>query len=288
MSFLATNLFQAVWRDLGRVPPFHQFAATGGSATTIVNTAWNIRDVPEDDYCKDWTAVVARDAGGAGADPEGKLSRITAFNSATYTYTMDTVTTAVASGDEILIANSDIPLYEMYAAANRALQDFGEVHSEDTSLTMASNTYRYLLPVGTRRDMPILVEWEDTYYQRYAVRYTLRADNYLHIPAPVNGYALHVTYIGPHAKLTAYNTAISEDIHPALAIAATTVQALRWLIGTQQGGSDFDKQRYNEALVNLERAKMEHPVRKYPRGPKYFVANRVDVDNETVDNVHLP
>src|SRR5512144_2306299 len=99
MAFTLSNLAQAVWADLGKVPPFHQFVATGGSATTIVNGAWSAReDPPEDNYCIDWTAVVVRDSAGAGASPEGKMARITAYVSTNYTYTMDTVSDAVAVG----------------------------------------------------------------------------------------------------------------------------------------------------------------------------------------------
>src|SRR5512140_408947 len=128
MAFLFSNLAHAVWRELGKIAALDTFDATGGSTTTVVNNVWQYREEqPDDNYSIDFTAIVLRDAAGANAAPENELSRVSAYDSATWTHTVGTLTTAVGAGDRIALANSDITLPEMYEAANRALMDIGDL-----------------------------------------------------------------------------------------------------------------------------------------------------------------
>lgn len=272
MAFLLTHLAQAVYGDLGRVPKDHQFLATGGSATTIVNSAWSIREnAPEDNYAIDYNAIVVRDAGGAGVSPEGKIARVTAYVASTYTYTIESVTDAIASGDTILMADAKIPISEMYRAANRALKDMGEVESVNTSFTL-NGSWKYALPAGTKREYPIKVEHDNaSASERMPIGFEVTADGYLYIPSdPSDGTQLYITTIGPHSDLTAYNSSISEYIHPQLAIAATEAYVLQWLNGTINGGDDYWRQRENKAWTDLEIARVRYPVRQVHPGQNWF------------------
>ena len=70
----ASNIVQNVLAELGQVDPvFGLFTATGGSATTFINTNFaNYENPPDTDAFKNYLAIVVRDAAGAGADPEGR------------------------------------------------------------------------------------------------------------------------------------------------------------------------------------------------------------------------
>ena len=270
MTFTASNLFVATWFDLGKIEPFHRFKASGGGTLTIVNSLWASRvDAPDDNYCIDYTAVVVKDT--AGSAPQGEMQRLNAF--AGGTYTVDTAfSAAVASGDTIAISNADIPLMEMYAAANRALQDMGDVQNVDATLVLSTASDRYTLPTGTKMDFPIRVEYSDgTIHPRIEVpNWRVTADGYLWIPYVEPG-TVYLTYVGPHAELTTYNSQISEDLHPSGVIAATTAKALQWLNGAQGGSTPYSLQRENKAMNDQASFEVKSPTKKLTRGAKWFV-----------------
>jgi hypothetical protein len=70
------------WRALGKITDLE---ATGGSTTTIVST---YSPFTADDNLNNGTAIVVRDAGGAGAAPEGQFSVITDYVASTKTWTI--------------------------------------------------------------------------------------------------------------------------------------------------------------------------------------------------------
>jgi len=57
------------------------------------------------DAVSPWYALVLRDAGGAGAAPQGEFEKVTAYNTATGAFTTDPFTAAVDTGDNVMIIN---------------------------------------------------------------------------------------------------------------------------------------------------------------------------------------
>ena len=83
--------------------------ATGGSATTIVDTGkLKTTQAPTTDWVGGW-ARLAYDAGGAAAAPEGEIKPISAYAPSTGTITIDTYTTAVAVGDKYQLWRNPYP-----------------------------------------------------------------------------------------------------------------------------------------------------------------------------------
>ena len=277
-SFTFAKLAHKVYRDLGMVGQFDEFVATGGSTTTIIDTKIALRpSIPEDDYYIDYTAIVVRDAGGASAAPEGEIVRVSDFVSSTSTFTVDTLTIAVASGDTIAICDKRIPLQAMYAICNRALQDLGDVVNYDVSLTTAANQSEYTLPeIATRnnlRDVLIQSYTDDSDDNQYRplswwkVRppTTIGSTGILEIPPNMpSGYTLLLMYDGPHTVLSAYNSAISKSIHENLAIAAARVYAFRFLNDLEAGEDRYLLRREDMALQELEIERAKHPIWKSP------------------------
>lgn len=277
-AFQFTQLAQAIWSDLGKVLPFHQFLATGGSTTTIENTIMDTENQQQDDgYAVDFTAIVVRDAGGLGAAPEGELQRISAFASGTTPiFTVDTAfSSAVVSGDEIMIANGDIPLREMYRLCNRALTELGDIENVDISLT-TNSTGQYTLPVGTLRNHPIGISYADNDADRRIpiTDFEVTADGYLFLPEYHESRQLYITYVGPHPKLTTYASVIQEVLKPRLVIAAATEQVMQWLNGTQAGGSTYSLQRENKAASKMTEYLAKDPSTKIAKQAKMFVVGR--------------
>lgn len=280
----AANIAYDVWQDLGKIEAFEEFIATGGSTTTVVNGKIADRaDRPEDNYSIDYTAVVVRDSAGASAAPEGEMQRINAFNSSTYTHTVDTAfTSAVASGDYIAIANSDIPLREMYRAINNALRKMGEIPLPDTSLTSAANQTEYTLPVALKREDLLRVEYQgntddsDDNQWEHVQNWDIipsapGATATLIIPQIASGRTIRLVYRGVHPTITTFSSTISEYLHPALLIPAVTKMALRWYNGTTGGGENYWLERENEAAQEYEDMLRKHPIWSPKLSPKYSV-----------------
>jgi hypothetical protein len=82
---------------------------------------------------------------------------------------------------------------------------------------------------------------------------------------------IQIVYEGIHPKLTAYNSPVSEIIHPHLAQMAATEMCLRWQNSRLQGGDDFLLQRWNDSKVTLQRATLDHPIWKPRRKPRLFI-----------------
>lgn len=282
MTYTAAKIAYRVWQDLGKIDTFEEFDATGGSTTTIVNGQIADRqDRPEDNYSIDFTAFIVRDAGGISAAPEGEMRRISSYDSGTYTHTVDTAfSAAVASGDVVAIANSDIPMREMYRAINNALVKIGDIPQVNSSLTSNAAQTEYTLPVALKREDLIRVEYQG---------WTGDSDDndWVHIPnwdilpsAPgstallvipqiPSGRTIRLVYRAVHPTLSTSTDTVSEYIHPALLIPAVTKEALRWYNGSVGGGENYWLQRENEAATELEMALRKHPIWEPKRSPKY-------------------
>lgn len=289
MTYNLSQLLRDVLGELGRT---ETFVATGGSQTTAANSKYADRnEPPTTDFANEFGLFVVKDT--AGLAPEDEFAAITAYNAGTYTFTFDSLTAAVASGDEILIADKRFPLREMIRLANRAVQKF-EVPLTDTSLTTAAAQTEYSLPVAYKQEWPLLVEYQGK---------TGDADDNRRIPVnPVKvvpsaagsvatliipqlpaGRTLYITGITAHPALTTYSSAIREEIHPELAIAATAYQALLWYSGQQDGRSDYWEKRLNLAAKHLEDMRVAHPIAGQKRN-----ANRIPMWSLQDDDPGVP
>lgn len=293
MSYTAAKIAHRVWQDLGKIDVTEEFIASGGSTTTVVNGKNGERnDRPEDNYSIDYTAIVVRTSGGSSAAPEGEMRRISSYVSFIYTHTVDTAfSAAVASGDLVAIANSDIPLQEMYRAINGALVKMGDIPQVDSTLTSASAQTEYTLPVALKRDDLYRVEYQGqtgdtdnnvwTHIDKWdIIPAAPGSTGLLVIPQITSGRTIRLTYRAIHPRLSASTDTVSEYIHPSLLIPAVTKEVLRWFNGTTGGGENYWLQRENEAAAELEDAKRMFPIWQPKPSPKYTNFQRV-IDNAT-------
>lgn len=276
MALTLSKVMQRAWRELGFSS---DIKATGGSATTVVdaNTPYT-----SDNALVGGTAIVVRDAGGAGAAPEGEYGRISAFASSSDTFTIDTLSQAVAAGDFIQLATPRIKLPQMIQAVNDGLANLGTISLVDTSLTTVASQYEYALPVGLKIKSltDILLEQPSGPY--ISVKGLFK--NFPAAPASTGvletreaftaGYTLKIVYEGVHPALSAYNSVVSETIQEELAVAAAIDKALTWYV-SKRGDSalgTFVIQRWNDAKQTLQLQKTEKPVNRTKPAAKWFVA----------------
>jgi hypothetical protein len=270
-KYQLTHLLQDVWYRAGQMK---RWTATGGSATTVINTAWAGVDEPifeDDDPSLIYgTAIVIQDAGLAGADPEGRFGMITDYDSSNYTITVDTLTGAISVGDRVGIVTPMFPLEDMIEAANLALGRIGNLDIPDISLTAVSGQYEYTLPSAIR-SKPLSVSFRNnsTEYWRkvsgWSVIPATAGSNWtLVLPASISSGSLQVVYRAPHPKLTTYDSPILEGVHPELIISATLIEAFQWYNNQVGGSNEYFLQRENKALQDFESAKVLYPILRVP------------------------
>jgi hypothetical protein len=283
MALTLSKVMARAWRELGFAI---DILATGGSATTIVdaNTQYT-----SDDALLGGTAIITRDAGGAGASPEGKFSRITDFVASTKTFTIDTVTDAVASGDSVLLATPRIKMPQMIQAVNDGLTDLGTITLVNTSLAGVAAQTEYALPVGLKIKRLVDVQYQtrtndsdDNQYrsiigQTEYVPAAPGSTGLLILPQLPASQTIKIIYEGVHPTLAAYSDVVSETIQEELAVAAAINKVLTWYV-SKRGDSALDTfviQRWNDAKNVLERQKADKPIFKTKPRPKWFVAGSV-------------
>ena len=264
MPYTLQNALVDLYTELGQLSVT---TATGGATNTVVDSKQV--GLHGDDAWLDGAAFLIRDAGGAGAGPEGEMARITGYTDSTGTFTSATSawTIAPASGDTFGFTNNFYPLFTMMELVNRSLASIGEIPLVDTTtLTTASAQTEYTYALAWKRTPPYRVDLQtrtgDTNDNQWQ-----QIHDWEYIPATANSTgllvlrqlpvsrALRIWYRGVHPTLTAATSVIYEGYAEELVLATAVERALRWQNSRLQGGDDFLLQRWNDAKQELERVR---------------------------------
>ena len=269
VTYTLFDLTYMVARELGLT---EESIATGGSTTTLVDTV--MRDEP-DDYWNEGTIWVLRDAGGAGAAPEGEYSRISDFVSSTGTMTLiDPLTAAIAGGDRYACMTSHVPLDVIIQKINDSLMELGPVPYVDiTSITIQDNKTEYTLPIASKHDLrEVYLETNlDVVDHQWVKLYNWDvqqsdpgATPTLVLPEQYTaGYALKLVYMANHLPLRVYDAVLLEDV-PVERVITPAVLACFEYRKRRTGWNTWDDEiRRYELLV--EQVKLYKRVRKPAR-----------------------
>lgn len=287
MAFLTTNLIQRILSKLGQVEPvFGLFEATGGSATTFVNSNFANYDNPvEQDAIKNYLAIVVRDSAGAGASPEGKWSIVSAYNDATWTGTIATVTDAIASGDTIMLAKQDkFPIQQIIFAINTALEELGDLpNNADVSLTTGASQTEYNIPVAVKRGLKqvwVQGRTNDSNDNQWFLISDRRNEltgagtaSILYMPQMPSGRTIRLIYDGAHPVVSAYDSVINEYIHPQLITCKAIINLLEWY-NRRDENQEVDsyllwlEEQYR--MKYLPEAEVKHPIKEEFIQPNFF------------------
>jgi hypothetical protein len=252
--------------------------ATGGSTTTIIDTklAADLEDGNIDDIFNGGVAIVVKDAGGAAAAPEGEFSRITDYVASTTTVTFSpAMTVAPASGDRVLIAPPDFPIYDVIEQINNALSMLGNIPRPDTSIASADNQTEYTLPVALKGRQLLNVEyqgittdandnrWQSIPNWRLVDAIPGTAGTII-LPQLVSGRTVRLWYLGEHPRVEAYDDPISEYFDKELVHAAVMLAVLEWRNDADRAaGVAADEQLValeQKAWQKFDRMLVKHPV----------------------------
>jgi hypothetical protein len=235
------TLGQLTYRVAREVTEVLEGTATGGNTTTIVDNP--IRDEP-DDYWNSGTAWILRDAGGAGAAPEGEFSVISDHVASTWTMTLrSTLTAAVASGDRYAVCRKagDEPWLDIIIQKiNGALLDLGPVpYTDTTSITTAANQTEYSLPIAANQDLRQvwiqnrLSDTNDNQWTRYHDYYIQASavgssDLLVFNAQPDSGYAVKLIYVATHPEMYTAASQLSEHVNEKLVIYPAVRDCFLW------------------------------------------------------------
>lgn len=271
-----THLLQDAWGRLGQLSTW---AATGGSATTSINTAWaGVEDevFEDDDAGLIYGSVVVTESTDNAA-PEGEIARITDYDSSSQTITHDTLSASVQSGDRIGIVSPLFPYEDMKRMADLAIRKLGKLDLIDSSIVVVAGQTEYTLPI---RSAPKAVkmrtnaasgDYKSEFIQPWSVKPATAGGFWtLVVPDLPSGYVLELLYEDFHPKLNVYDDDIAEIIVPELATAALVAEAYQWYNNRINGSNQYLLQRENKAIQDLEQAKAMYPVRKIQRQVQGF------------------
>jgi len=268
MAFNLSRLLQDTYRKLGQTDTF---LATGGSATTIVNSSF--KEKYQDDDLTGWSAFVTRDAGGASAAPEDEFRLVSIYSESTWTITVaPAFSVAPAVGDRITLANGIFPVEEMIQLANMTLEELGDFTFPETSLTTVDGQKEYAIALGTKRKI-IRIEiaddaddsgWKELQPFRYTIVPATAGSTGLLVfnEEPVPNRSLKIWYRGSHPYVTDYDDIILEYIHPTLAVNGLAVAALEWFNSRISGSEDYWLAKLNDARREFDIAKITHKTEK--------------------------
>jgi hypothetical protein len=274
-----TNLVQQIASDLGVTDIFTATGAGGvGKTTTVAGNYATKSEPPDEDFFKDNYIVCTKDAGGAGAAPEGSWGLISAYAQSTTIITHSALSAATATDDEFIIyKQNNFSLLELIAAINRALKRIGlYTFTDTTSITIATNQTEYSLPSGIQELLSVEIQQnDDSNDNRWRFIYGWRiipaavamtSEPLLYIPQQTTGWDIKLTYNGYHPTLVTYDDVVQKWIPEELLIAGSKVALLESYISSKSGAAKpYWGQMYAEALRQYNEARVMFPIHRIAR-----------------------
>lgn len=251
----------------------------GGAANTIIDTLLSGRY--DDDAFKDALAFIRQTTDGLA--PQDQFSIITAYNSATQTFSISPNYSAnVEAGDFYAIADPVWSLPTVQRLVNQALHNLGIISLTDDSLTVVANQRRYTLPealwgfpielleIGNNTDGWVRMEglWRKIYPKTSTDSHFLEFDV---IPAAKTGDTIRLWYKGYHWNVNVYSDKISHTIPEPLSIEYLKKEMLNYLVEKDGYITDEMMRRLQIQGGNLAMVRSENRVHAAPRKISRFL-----------------
>lgn len=261
-------LFDAIHAVGRALEAIHENIAEGGTTTTIVDTDLVNLGWGTDDF-KGGTALIIRDAAGAGAAPEKQSRQVTAYAAGSGTITTDAFTVAPASGDWYGVMTNRYPRGLIVSKVNQTLAEFGDIPTEDiSSLTTASGTREYNLPIAAKKDLRQVWlarntaapwNWEPvmTAYVEGANANTV--GNLIFPYQPRAPYKLKLVYMAAHPLVTADADYISEYVSLDWLALDAAAKCVRARLESPGANEKRAVSLLNDLLQQAERARNRRP-----------------------------
>lgn len=195
------TLFDIILRLAHEILVTRQGTATGGSATTLEDTAFHFQP----DQFKDGTLFILHD---------GAMRKI--IEHTTEKFTISPAYTAPANGDAYVVAAGDIPLDVMIAGVNASIRNMILPGEDVTQVTVASQE-EYTLPANVSHLFRVEIATSKTSPYGYAPDFHWdEIDGKLRWPAAFapgsDDMKMRLTFRKPHTEIVLETAVISNDV----------------------------------------------------------------------------
>ncbi|UOF79214.1 hypothetical protein [Caudoviricetes sp.] len=255
MSLTLGQLLPKVYLEIGELTL--SGLANSGSTSTLIDV--NLINQYKDTAWKEGTLFILRDAGGAGAAPEGEFAGIASFAVDTGAFgTYGTFGSAVGASDLYAVSSPAYPIRIAVQLVNLALIDLGDVPLVDTTtLETAANQTEYAAAVSWKRKPPYRVDIQGRLGDADDNQWAEILD-WEYIPAaggstglvvfkshlPV-GHDIRIWYRDQHPTVRLYTDYINEIFDPELVVVTVAEKMLSWKNGQLRGQDAYLLQKLN-------------------------------------------
>lgn len=272
MGFTLGELLKEVYAELGQL----QVNEATGGGTDYVTDSRLAGSGGKDNVWNDGTLLILSANGEA---PEGEFKRVKAYDDVSGTITATSNFSAQpASGDVYGLTSGYYPVQTLVTLVNAGLRGLGDIPLMDTAtLDTAAGQTEYAASVTWKRRPPIKIDvqgrtgdgddhrWQRVYDWEFVPDQPGQTGLIVFQGELPAGRDLRIWYMDAHPSLVVYSDVVAEVIAPALAIAAGVERALRWQTSRLGGGDRFLLQRWNDAKIELDRARALYPIWKPKR-----------------------
>ncbi len=292
MAFTLSEMISGALRYMGTLKVSQ--TTSSGSSTTAIDASL-VGQTSDDDY--KYAPFFVLSAAPASGWLSGEMAEVASYLSGTGTFGFATgaMSSTCESNMVYGVGTPEFRLKFLIETANDALRSLGDLDNVDTTtIGTSAGVDEYTLPVGMKRMAPLRVDvqtnisssgdanaWVSLHDFEYQPNGPSSAGTLI-LPSNVaTGRDLRVWYVAQHGRITAYNGAVDERVHPELAVLALTEKLYQFRNSMNRGSMAFDVQRWNDAKTQLQEAKVRFPIWKSRRKPTLFVLGDEQAD-------HLP
>ena len=241
-----TTVFDITLQVAKEVTDVIEGAATGGSTTTLVDTAL-LASQPADFFNGGKLFIKS----GTHADKVFTITDFTAGGTVTF---VALAGGAIVSGVRYAIIRNTYPFDQIMSAVQRALDSTFTIDSNGT-LTGDGETLVFTLPTGVSN--VIRVEQQDASGRRNTSNHVRELHNgtirFDYGYAPNDGDVLVVYYKTPHPELVDYTTVIKDEINLDWLKHRAAVELLYWGVGMYGGQAEYRiEERMNKIMLGLK------------------------------------
>jgi len=291
MAFTLSEMISGSLRKMGVLKV--SYTTSSGNSTTAIDASL-IGQTSDDDYKYAPFFVLTAASSGPAA---GEFGEVVSYLSGTGTFGFSTgiFSSTFESSMTYGVGTPEFRMKFLVEIANDALRGLGDLENVDTAtIGTSAGVDEYTFPVAMKRMAPLRVDvqtnisssldandWVTLHDWEYQPSGPSSAGTLI-LPGNIaTGRDLRVWYVAQHGRITAYNAAIDERVHPELAILAMTEKLYEYRNSMNRGSMAFDVQRWNDAKTQLAEAKIMFPAWKSRRKPTLFVLGDGQAD-------HLP
>jgi hypothetical protein len=272
MAQLFTNLIQRAMTHMGKLA-YNTFALTSTDGSPTVKFVSTQLTGANDAY-NNGTLLIVRDAAGASAAPEGEFSNVSDWDLATFTGTIDALTSGCGTGDTCMLIKKKYSLAVIRNVTNTILAGLGTVVKVYETLTSNGTTFEFSLPVALKRTDPIDIKYQSSSSDPWK---SLGKDSYWVEPgipgsvstlsfrsAPPSG-TLQVWYYDYHPVVHAFSDPIAENC--PIELLALKLASELFAHGRID---DNNRETANRVEAMLAKAEREYKIPRVQPKPKYL------------------